>query len=147
MPRATLTWKGHRRFDAEVEGHRLVIDGTPGIPTGGPSPMQLVLPAIGGCSGIDVAAILERKHVEVTALTIAVDGIRRESPFPKVYTAVDVLYTVRGRGVPAKAVEDAIRLSRDRYCSVTAMIAGPEYTWRYRVEDEDGRVTAEGTVE
>ena len=147
MPRATLTWMGHRRFDAEVEGHRLVIDGNPDGPADGPTPMQLVLPAIGGCSGIDVAAILERKRVEVTALTIAVDGVRRESPFPRVYTSVDVLYTVRGRGVPAKAVSDAIRLSRDHYCSVTAMIAGPSFTWRYRIEDEDGRVTAAGTVE
>ena len=147
MPRATLTWKGHRRFDAEVEGHRLVIDSNPDGPAGGPTPMELVLPAIGGCSGIDVAAILEKKHVEVTALTIAVDGVRRESPFPRVYTSVDVLYTVRGRGVPVKAVNDAIRLSRDHYCSVTAMIAGPAFTWRYRVEDEDGRVTAEGPVE
>jgi putative redox protein len=109
--------------------------------------MELVLPALGACSGIDVASILEKKNAEVTALTIAVDGVRRESPFPKVYTSFDVLYTVRGRGVPAKAVEDAIRLSRDRYCSVTAMLAGPAYTWRYRIEDEDGRVTAEGTVE
>jgi len=147
MPRATLTWKGHRRFDAEVEGHHVVIDSNPGGRADGPTPMQLLLPAIGGCSGIDVAAILEKKHVDVTALTIAVDGMRRESPFPKVYTSIDVLYTVRGRGVPAKAVEDAIRLSRDRYCSVTAMIAGPAFTWRYRVEDEDGRVTAEGPVE
>jgi putative redox protein len=147
VPRATLTWKGHRRFDAEVEGQRLVIDSNPDGPAAGPNPMQLVLPAIGGCSGMDVAAILEKKRVAVTALTIAVDGVRRESPFPKVYTSVDVLYTVRGRGVPARAVEDAIRLSRDHYCSVTAMIAGPGYAWRYRIEDEDGRVTAEGTVE
>jgi len=147
MPRATLTWKGLHRFDAEVEGHRLVIDSNPDGPAGGPTPMELVLPAIGGCSGIDVAAILEKKHVEVTALTIAVDGVRRESPFPRVYTSVDVLYTVRGRGVPVKAVNDAIRLSRDHYCSVTAMIVGPSFTWRYRIEDEDGRVTAAGTVE
>ena len=146
MPRATLTWKGHRRFDAEVEGHPVVIDSNPGGRADGPTPMQLVLPAIGGCSGIDVVAILEKKHVDVTALTIAVDGMRRESPFPKVYTSIDVLYTVRGRGVPAKAVEDAIRLSRDRYCSVTAMLSGPEIAWRYRIEDDDGRVTAEGTV-
>lgn len=147
MPRATLTWKGLHRFDAEVEGHRLVIDSNADGPAGGPTPMELLLPAIGGCSGIDVAAILEKKHVEVTALTIAVDGVRRERPFPRVYTSVDVLYTVRGRGVPAKAVNDAIRLSRDHYCSVTAMIAGPSFTWRYRIEDEDGRATAAGTVE
>ena len=147
MPRATLTWKGNRRFDAEVGGHSLAIDSSPDGQAAGPTPMELLLPALGACSGIDVVGILEKMHAEVTALTIAVDGVRRESPFPKVYISLDVLYTVRGRGVPAKAVEDAIRLSRDRYCSVTAMLAGPKYTWRYRIEDEDGRETAEGTVE
>jgi putative redox protein len=147
MPRATLTWKGERRFDAEVEGHHLVIDGHAGSSAAGPSPLQLVLPALGGCSGIDVAAILEKMRIAVSGLTVAVDGVRRESPFPKIYETIDVLYTVRGREVPAKAVADAIRLSRDRYCSVTAMLTGPQITWRYRIEDEDGRVTADGIVE
>lgn len=146
MPRATLTWKGERRFDAEVEGHQLVIDGHPGGAAAGPSPMQLVLPALGSCSGIDVVAILEKMRVGVSGLTISVDGVRRDSPFPKIYAKIDVLYTVRGPEVPAKAVEEAIRLSRDRYCSVTAMLSGPEIAWRYRIEDDDGRVTAEGTV-
>ncbi|MCU0224586.1 MAG: OsmC family protein [Acidobacteria bacterium] len=146
MPRATLTWKGERRFDAEVEGHQLVIDGHPGGAGAGPSPMQLMLPALGGCSGIDVVAILEKMRVAVTGLSISVDGVRRDRPFPKIYAKIDVLYTVRGLEVPAKAVEDAIRLSRDRYCSVTAMLSGPEIAWRYRIEDDDGRVTAEGTV-
>lgn len=147
MPHSTLTWKGGRRFDAEVEGNRLTIDGSPERPGAGPTPVQLLLPALGACSGVDVAAILEKKRIPVESIEIAVDATRREDRFPRVFTAVDVLFTVRGGEIPAKAVADAIRLSRDHYCSVSAMLAGPELTWRYRIENPAGRVTAEGAVD
>ncbi len=147
MPHATLTWKGGRLFDAEVEGNRLMIDGSPERPGAGPTPVQLLLPALGACSGVDVAAILEKKRLAVESIVISVDGARREEPLPRVFTAIDVLFTVRGSEIPAKTVSDAIRLSRDRYCSVSAMLEGPELAWRYRIEDPAGRVTAEGVVD
>jgi uncharacterized OsmC-like protein len=95
VPRATLTWKGHRRFDAEVGGHRLVIDSNPDGPAAGPTPMQLVLPAIGGCSGIDVAAILEKKRVAVTA-TDAAGSVKRFTALVRIDTPNEVDYYRHG---------------------------------------------------
>jgi putative redox protein len=87
------------------------------------SPMELLLLALGGCTGVDVIDILRKKRQHVTDYRIEVHGDRREE-FPRAYTRLYVKHIVRGRGVSEKAVASAIELSDQKYCSVAATLRG-----------------------
>jgi putative redox protein len=87
----------------------------------GIGPMESVLVALAGCSGSDVLEILHKKRQEVTDLKINVRGKRAQNP-PKVYVEIHVEYILRGHGLKAKDVEQAIRLSQEKYCSVGVML-------------------------
>jgi putative redox protein len=88
---------------------------------GGQKPMELLLVALAGCSGVDIAHILRKKRQKVKDIQIEVVGLRGEE-HPRVYQRIEILYRVYGRGIKERAVEDAVRLSLDKYCSVYAMI-------------------------
>jgi putative redox protein len=85
------------------------------------SPMELLLTALGGCTGMDVISILRKKRQAVTGLEVQVEGLRAEE-HPRVYTEVWVKFIVTGHHVDAAAVERAIELSRDKYCGVSATL-------------------------
>jgi len=87
------------------------------------SPMELLLLALGGCTGVDVIDILRKKRQHVTDYRIEVHGDRREE-FPRAYTRLYVKHIVSGRGVSEKAVARAIELSDQKYCSVAATLRG-----------------------
>ena len=87
------------------------------------SPMELLLLALGGCTGVDVIDILRKKRQHVTDYRIEVHGDRREE-FPRAYTKLYVKHIVSGRGVSEKAVARAIELSDQKYCSVAATLRG-----------------------
>ncbi|MEN3034051.1 MAG: OsmC family protein [Aquificaceae bacterium] len=93
------------------------------LPVGehGYRPMELLLVALAGCTGVDVSHILRKKRQEVRDIKIKVEGYRREE-HPRVYQRIRLKYEVYGKGVKEKAVEEAIRLSVDKYCSVYAML-------------------------
>ena len=90
-------------------GHKGVVDA--GVKAGGknhgPSPMELLLVGMAGCTGIDVVEILKKKRLDVTGLEVRVEGTRAET-HPMVYTCIDVVYVVRGKDIPPRAVEQAI---------------------------------------
>jgi putative redox protein len=96
------------------------------------NPVQVILGAVAGCSGMDVISLLRKKRQQVTGYTIEVTAERREE-HPRAYTKIDILHRVRGRDVSAAAVEEAIRLSDTKYCSVHAMLA-PAVTLTSRFE-------------
>ena len=79
--------------------------------------MELVLVALAGCSGVDVSHILKKKRQEVKDIQIEVIGLRRDE-HPRVYERISIRYKVYGKDLKEKAVEDAIRLSVNKYCSV-----------------------------
>src|SRR2546430_2524924 len=87
------------------------------------TPMELLLIALGSCTGVDVISILKKKRQHVTDYRIEVSGERREE-FPKSYTRLHVKHIVRGRGVSEAAVAQAIELSDTKYCSVAATLRG-----------------------
>jgi putative redox protein len=118
MTHAKAVWTDNHRFVAESEsGHALVVDGDKKT---GNSPMELVLIGLCGCTGYDVASILQKKREPFTSLEVRAEAERAEQP-PMVYTAIKLVYKVGGE-VSRKAIEDAVRLSKEKYCSVSAML-------------------------
>jgi putative redox protein len=100
-------------------GHHLVIDDAAG--NTGPKPIELVAIALGGCTAFDVINILRKKRQQVTAYEVKVEAEQAPNP-PQVFTTVRIHHAVTGIGVSPQAVEDAIRLSEEKYCSVGAMV-------------------------
>jgi len=110
-------------------------DDTAGGRNGGFRPMELLLVAFGGCSGMDVISILRKKRQPVAGLEINVSGDKVEN-FPKIYKEIHIEYIVRGKGVDKGAVERAIALSLDKYCSVGATLSkAGTITHSYRIEE------------
>lgn len=99
---------------------------------GASSPMELLLIALGGCTAMDVLSILAKKQVKLDDLEIELDADRSEG-HPKVFTAVRLVYRFYGEGLRESDLEQAVRLSQEQYCSVSAMLkkAAPV---EYRVE-------------
>ncbi len=119
MIEAHALWTDKERFLAEAaSGHALVIDA--GSEKSASSPVELVLMALCACTGSDVVGILRKKREPFTALDVRATAERSEE-FPKVFTNVHVVYRVSGN-VTHKAMEDAVRLSEEKYCSVSKMI-------------------------
>jgi putative redox protein len=132
---AKVTWVEDKRFVGEASsGHAIVVDGS--SEKLGPSPMELLLIGLVGCTAYDVVGILQKKRQAVSGLEVRARAERAEEP-PRVYTAIEVEYVVRGRGLKDKAVEDAIRLSKETYCSASIMLAKTaQITTSYRLVEE-----------
>jgi len=112
-------------FVAETgSGHAVVMDGAleGGGRNLGPRPMEMVLLGTGGCTAYDVVLILRRSGQDVRGCEVALHAERIETD-PKVFTSIEFRFTVRGRGLKPNLVERAIRLSHDKYCSASAMLA------------------------
>ena len=101
------------------------------------TPMELLLIALGSCTGVDVISILKKKRQRVTDYRIEVSGERREE-FPRSYTRLSVKHIVHGRGLSEPAVARAIELSDQKYCSVAATLRGSaEIVTSYEIVEED----------
>jgi putative redox protein len=118
MIEAKAIWTDNRRFLGQASSaHGLVVDGDSKT---GSSPMELVLIGLCACTGYDVASILTKKRQAFTSLEVRAEAERAATP-PTVYTEIRLVYRVGGSVAP-KAVEDAVRLSEEKYCSVAAML-------------------------
>jgi putative redox protein len=118
MTEARTTWIEKQRFDGIASsGHKIVVDGDKAA---GNSPMELVLIGLCGCTAYDVVSILQKKREPFTSLEVRAEAERAADP-PSVYTQIKLIYRVGGK-VSHKAVEDAVRLSEEKYCSVSAML-------------------------
>ena len=119
MIEAYALWTDHERFIGQASsGHALAVDAGSGKTAN--SPMELVLIALCTCTASDVVGILRKKREPFTSLEVRATAERAET-FPKVYTNIRLVYRVGGN-VTHKAVKDAVRLSREKYCSVSAML-------------------------
>jgi putative redox protein len=116
---ASLNWTDKDRFvGSATSRHSIVID-TATEKTAN-SPMELVLLGLCGCTASDVVGILRKKREPFTGLEVRA-AAERASGYPAVYTSIHLTYVVRGQ-VSRKAMEDAVRLSKEKYCSVSAML-------------------------
>lgn len=137
MREARVIWQEGLRCEAHTsQGHSLIIDSPLGT-NAGPGPMELVLVALAGCTAMDVISILQKKRQPVTGLEVVVRA-ERAPEHPKVYTGYELTYVVRGNGVNRTAVERAVALSEDKYCSVGAMLKQAAPIHSSIVLEEDG---------
>ena len=132
----TVSWTGGLNtrsgmgFVAETgSGHTLMMDGAPDAdkPENGgqnlaPRPLETVLAGTGGCTAYDVVLILKRGRHAVQGCTVKLTA-ERATTDPKVFTGIHMHFTVTGKGIPAAAVERAIAMSHDKYCSASIMLA------------------------
>jgi putative redox protein len=134
----TIKWAGKMTFIAEASsGNTLTMDG--GADIGGlglgHSPMDLLLMGAGGCASIDVVMILEKGRNDITDCSVKVTG-KRSDEMPKVYTEIHMHFVVTGTHLKETAVERAVKLSMDKYCSASATLAkAAKLTYDWEVID------------
>jgi len=117
---AQSEWKHDEVFEGKTEnGNTITLDGEPAH-THGPSPMEAVLMALCSCTSVDVVNVLQKKRQQLTGLRVSAVGTQAPAP-PRVFTHIKLTYAVRGK-LSRKAVEDAVSLSKHKYCSVSLML-------------------------
>ncbi len=117
----TQPTRASRQFVVKTGGgHYLLIDDKDGA--SGPKPVELVAAGLAGCTAFDVISILRKKRQQVTGYEVRVEADQAPEP-PTVFTEVRIRHILTGHGIDPKAVQDAIHLSEEKYCSVGAMIA------------------------
>lgn len=135
---AQLRWNGKMGF-VGISGtnHAVVMDVRKenGGDGAAPTPMEYVLMALGGCSGVDVAEILRKKRQKVNDFQILLEGERAEE-HPRVLTKVQLTYVFEGEGLTLKPLEDAVRLSLEKYCSVAGMVGRTaDIQWKVEIKE------------
>jgi putative redox protein len=138
--RARVKWLEQVAFVAESgSGHTVVVDGAPeaGGRNVGMRPMELLLNGAVACTAFDVVWILKRARQVVTDCVVEAEAERAPAE-PKVFTRIHLRYAVAGRGLDARQVERAVKLSKDKYCSATIMLAkSAEITHEVRIVEGD----------
>ena len=120
-------------------GHAVVVDAAPDIGGRdlGARPMELVLMGTGACSAVDVVLILRKARQPITDCVVELEAERAPED-PKVFTKIHLHYVVTGKGLAQSQVERAIKLSKEKYCSATIMLAATaKITYEIRISDGD----------
>lgn len=138
--RMVLTWKGNFRFEAKNEKGLSVNFDAPkkfGGDETACSPMETLLACLAGCSSFDVVSVLKKKRQNVTGYWVETEAERAKEP-PEVFTNIHIAYHFKGKNISKEAVEKAIQLSLDKYCSVGAMLKKTaEITTSYDIQQEN----------
>lgn len=141
MVETKVRWSGGMEFEgAPDSGHPIVMDTTPefGGKMSGPPPMELLLVALGGCTGMDVVSILKKMDIGIRGLEIELRG-EKETNHPKVYRWIEIKYILKGKNLSEEKVKKAIDLSQNKYCSVSAMLAkGCKIRYAYKILTGEG---------
>ena len=122
--KARVKWVEGMTFIGESEsGHAVVMDASPDVGGRnlGPRPMEMLLLGTGCCSSIDVILILQKMRQQVSDCYVEIEAERAESE-PKVFTKIHLHFVVKGRDIKAEAVEKAVKLSAEKYCSASIML-------------------------
>jgi len=145
---ARLTFTAGTHFEVETgTGRSFALDDDP---AGGLGPLESVLPALAGCSAMDVIAICVKKRQAIEHYEISAQADQRDE-YPQVYTRIDLVHELTGPGLDTAAITRAIELSATKYCPVNAMLSAgaTEIHHRYRIvrpgaEPEEGEVVVTG---
>jgi len=132
MQTGTVKWIGEEKFvAASPSGHAIPLD-SDRQSNSAPGPMELLLLALGACTATDIVIILKKKRQKLEALEVLCSGERAADP-PQVWTKLELVYRLRGQ-LDHAAVKQAIQLSEEKYCSVSAMLKKTAtITWRFEI--------------
>ena len=133
----TTSWAGAMTFESEIGEHKIILDASTefGGTNKGPRPKTLLLSALAGCTGMDVIAILNKMRIKPDGFRIEASGIASEV-HPKIFTKIHLKYIFQGTNLPFEKLENAVNLSRERYCAVNAMLGkAADITAEIVVED------------
>jgi len=109
-------------FEFQTGKHSLIMDTKP--PLGqdlGPSPKEMLLASIAGCSGMDVAALLRKHHLSPTSLEISASGEARPE-HPRIFSQIDLIFSFQGQDLDSEIIKNSVYLSMTQYCGVSAMV-------------------------
>ncbi|HHE46411.1 MAG TPA: OsmC family peroxiredoxin [Bacteroidetes bacterium] len=140
----TVTYISGMHFQGKDEtGHVTDMDSAPaGVATVGTTPMELILQAVGGCTGMDVVNILNKRKLKLDYFEIKVDGTKRDQ-FPRMFEEINIVYRAGGPRITLRELERAVGLSMSTYCSISAMLKETtRVNWRCEVI-EDAALTTE----
>ena len=136
MATSSIRWAGGQTYiGTDSTNHSVVIstvkDGV------GMKPSELLLVALSSCSAVDVVEILEKKRMKLTGLEVCASAEQEKDP-PWTFRKIHLVYKLTGKGLTDKAVEQAITLSEDKYCSVAATVRGEaEISFSYEIVNEE----------
>ncbi len=134
MYEARTVMRGDNLFESEIKGQKVLMDtGSP--ERAGQSPLELLLSAISGCASVDVVEIIRKKRMTVNGLEVQVQADRREEPYPRIFTRIALHFVLNSPDATDKALEQAVKLSMDKYCSVAGMLrdaATIDYSWEIK---------------
>jgi putative redox protein len=116
-----IDWKKGMAFEADIDGHKLLVDakeehGGSGL---GPRPKALMMVALAGCTGMDVVSVLKKMRVELEGFAVRIEAELTDE-HPKHYTGMHIIYEFKGPNLPVDKLQKAIELSQERYCGVSA---------------------------
>lgn len=119
----TLNWEEDLSFDVEIQGHHFKVDADEqyGGKDRGPRPKPLLLTALAGCTGMDVASIVGKMRMPYDTFKVEVGGVTNDE-HPIIYTHIHIKYIFTGADLDESKIEKAVNLSRDKYCGVSAML-------------------------
>lgn len=123
MDNITLSWLDNVGFEAEIQGHKILLDMpvASGGDNRGPTPKPLMLVALAGCTALDVISLMRKMRVDFTDFKVSAEA-EKSTEIPVVYTGFKLVYTVTGSGLDAEKVSKAVNLSAERYCGVMDML-------------------------
>jgi len=129
-----LTWDSRLKFEAQLNDRKIQLNSADQMDSAF-TPMELFLVSLAGCTAMDVQYLLERQRQKIERLQITANGKRRDED-PRSYESINLEYAVRGENIRKNAVEKAIRLSQEKYCSVRAMVKDSvKLNITYRISD------------
>ena len=130
----SVDWQGDLEFKSSLpSGHSLTADGSKDSDNNGPSPMEMLLNGVAGCTGIDVVMILDKMKEDLRDLSMEVKAERAEE-YPQRFTDIHITYKLKGKELDKKKVERAINLSEEKYCSASASL-NANITSDYEIEE------------
>jgi Predicted redox protein, regulator of disulfide bond formation len=135
MVTISVEWKDKMRFKGKADPeHTVVMDAGVEGANKGATPMEILLMALGGCTGMDVVSILRKMHTQFDQFEIEIRGEKTEE-HPRIYKKIELVYKFKGEEIKEENVEKAVRLSQEKYCSVSAMLRkSAEVTHRIEIE-------------
>lgn len=137
--KATVKWLDHMSFVGESgSGHSIVMDGAPDVGGRdmGVRPMEMVLLGMGGCTAFDVVYILNKARQQLTGCHVELEA-ERATEVPKVFTKIHAHYVIKGKALDEKKVERAVKMTAEKYCSVSIMLAASvEITHDFEIIEE-----------